>query len=143
MSTVQTGQKVEVHYIGTFNDGTEFDSSRSRGETISFEVGSGQMIQGFDEAVVGMAVGDVKDITLEPESAYGPHNPAFVQVYSKEVFPSDVELKQDATVAGQNELGQPMIAKIVEIRDNDVVLDFNHPMAGKTLNFNIEIVNIS
>ena len=143
MSLVEKGSKVEVHYVGTFDDGTEFDSSRSRGETISFEVGAGQMISGFENAVVGMSTGDSKEITLVPSEAYGEHNPEYVRVYPQEAFPSEVELKEGATVAGQNELGQQMIAKIVTLSEKDVTLDFNHPMAGKNLNFSIEIVNIA
>ena len=143
MSVVEKGNKVEVHYVGTFDDGTEFDSSRSRGEAISFEVGAGQMIAGFDSAVVGMSVGETKDIALAPSDAYGDWNPEYVKVYPQEAFPTEVELKEGATVAGQNELGQQMIAKIVTLSENDVTLDFNHPMAGKNLNFNIEIVNVT
>lgn len=143
MKTVQEGNTVEVHYVGTFEDGTEFDSSHSRGETISFQVGSGQMISGFDSAVVGMSVGDTKDITLTPEDAYGPSNPEFVKTYPREAFPSEVQLSEGVSIAGQNELGQQMIAKILKVEDDTVLLDFNHPMAGKTLNFNIEMVNIS
>ena len=143
MNIVQEGNTVEVHYVGTFEDGTEFDSSHSRGETISFEVGSGQMIAGFDSAVIGMSVGDVKDITLSPEDAYGPSNPEFVKTYPMTAFPDEVQLSEGVSIAGQNELGQQMIAKVLKVNDDSVLLDFNHPMAGKVLNFNIEVVNIS
>ncbi len=143
MSTVQKGQTVEVHYIGTFDDGTEFDSSRERGEAISFEVGSGQMIQGFEDAVTDMTVGEIKDVRIESSNAYGAHKEEFIQTYPKNVFPENVELKENATVAGQNQLGQPMIAKIVELKNDEVILDFNHPMAGKDLNFNLELISVT
>ena len=143
MSTVKKGSNVQVHYVGTFEDGTEFDSSVSRGEPISFEVGSGQMIAGFDNAVVGMSVGESKDISLEPEEAYGEHREEYVKTYQRNVFPAEVQLSEGITVAGQNELGQQMIAKVLSVDESEVKLDFNHPMAGKTLNFNIEVVSTS
>ena len=143
MSTVKEGNTVEVHYVGTFDDGTEFDSSRSRGETITFQVGAGQMISGFDAAVLGMEVGEQKDISLAPEDAYGPHNPDYIKTYPKSVFPQEVQLTEGVSVAGQNELGQQMIAKVLKVEGDQVSLDFNHPMAGKNLNFSIEMVNIS
>lgn len=143
MSTVQEGNTVEVHYVGTFEDGTEFDSSHSRGETISFKVGTGQMIAGFDAAVLGMSIGETKEVSLEPDQAYGDANPEHVKTYPREVFPAEVQLTEGVTVSGQNELGQPLIAKIMKVEDDTVLLDFNHPMAGKVLNFSIEMVNIS
>ena len=143
MSTVENGNNVQVHYIGTFDDGTEFDNSHDRGEPISFQVGTGQMISGFDAAVVGMSVGESKDITLAPDEAYGEHKEEFVKTYQRDVFPNEVQLTEGVTVAGQNELGQQMIAKVLSVSDDTVLLDFNHPMAGKNLNFNIEVVSVS
>lgn len=143
MSTVTTGQTVQVHYVGTFNDGTEFDSSHSRGEPITFQVGAGQMISGFDSAVVGMAAGDSKQIKITPADGYGEINPDAVQTVPLEAFPEDIELSEGVTVMGQNEMGQQMIAKVISLGDNEAVLDFNHPMAGKELNFNLELISVS
>ena len=143
MSTVENGNNVQVHYVGTFDDGTEFDSSRSRGEPISFKVGAGQMIAGFEAAVIGMQEGDIKDISLSPDQAYGDHKQDHVKTYPVDVFPDEVQLSEGVTVAGQNELGQQMIAKVLSVSDDTVLLDFNHPMAGKNLNFNIEVVSVS
>ena len=143
MSKVEVGNTVQVHYVGTFVDGTEFDSSRSRGEPISFKVGSQQMIKGFDEAIVGMTLGETKEFTLSPEDAYGAHNPEHIKSYPQNVFPSEVELVEGATVAGQNELGQQMVAKILQVSDEEVILDFNHPMAGKILKFDVEVMSVS
>ena len=143
MSTVENGNNVQVHYVGTFDDGTEFDSSRSRGEPISFKVGAGQMIAGFEAAVIGMQEGDTKDISLSPDQAYGDHKQDHVKTYPVDVFPDEVQLSEGVTVAGQNELGQQMIAKVLSVSDDTVLLDFNHPMAGKNLNFNIEVVSVS
>ena len=144
MSEVKAGQTVSVHYVGTFDDGTEFDSSVSRGEPITFQVGAGQMIAGFDQAVVGMTNGETKDVTLAPEMAYGPSREDLVQNISTKLFPEDFDFVVGATVKGDAPNGQPLLAAIVDHQpDNDVVvLDFNHPMAGKTLNFNINIVAV-
>lgn len=144
MSEVKAGQTVSVHYVGTFEDGTEFDSSVSRGEPITFQVGAGQMISGFDQAVAGMKNGETKDVTLTPEMAYGPSREDLVQNISTKLFPEDFEFVIGATVKGDAPNGQPLLAAIVEHQpDNEVVvLDFNHPMAGKTLNFNINVVAV-
>jgi len=142
MSTVKNGDTVKVHYRGTFVDGAEFDSSYSRGEAIEFTVGSGQMISGFDGAVVGMSSGEKKSIMLEPAGAYGDINPDAIRSFQKEVFPTDLDLTVGGFVQGQTEDGRPVMAKVVEVQDTTVILDFNHPMAGKQLNFEIELVNI-
>jgi len=142
MSTVENGQKVSVHYVGTLDDGTEFDSSHSRGEPIMFEVGSGQLIAGFDSSIVGMAVGETKEITLGPTEAYGEANPELLQSFPQASFPPDFNFEVGEVVQGQNQAGQPVFAKIDSVGDEDVVLDLNHPMAGKTLNFAIELVSI-
>tara|TARA_B100000131_G_C17810723_1_gene489527 strand:+ start:73 stop:507 length:435 start_codon:yes stop_codon:yes gene_type:complete len=140
---VEAGKNVAVHYEGTFEDGTVFDSSKERGEPLTFQVGANQVVPGFESAVLGMTVGETKDVSLSPESAYGEPNPEAVQVYKKTQFPEDVTLTEGHTVAGQNGLGQPMVAKILKIEGEDVTLDFNHPLAGKTLNFNIEVVGVN
>jgi len=143
MSKVEKGQIVKVHYTGTFDDGSEFDSSHSRNQPLTFEVGSGQMIPGFDAALPGMEVGEKKSIHLDPAEAYGPSNPAAVQVVPKNVFPPDFKPIVDATVAGQNQEGQQLMAKILSFDMHTITLDLNHPMAGKSLNFEIELLEIS
>ena len=143
MSKVENGQTVNVHYVGTLEDGTEFDSSRSRGETLEFQVGSGQMIAGFNNAVLGMQVGESKSVCLSPDEAYGKTNPEAVQTVSTELFPNDFSPVVGATVVGQDEQGGQLLARIEEFNDAEITLDFNHPMAGKTLNFEIELVGIS
>ena len=143
MSKVENGQNVSVHYVGTLDDGTEFDNSRGRGETLSFQVGSEGLISGFNEAVVGMTLGEKKNVSLEPTQAYGEVNPEAVQTTSKDVFPEDVELIEGATIVGQNQLGQEILARVEAINGDDVTLDFNHPLAGKNLNFEIELVSIN
>ncbi len=143
MSNTNTGQTVSVHYVGTFDDGTEFDSSRTRGEPLTFQVGSGQVIPGFDNAVAGMSVGETQDIRLEPAEAYGEVNEQAFQEVGRNQFPDDFEFKVDEIVQGQQTNGQPFRARIASFNDETVNLDFNHPMAGKALNFNLEWVSVS
>ena len=144
MSKVSAGQVVSVHYVGTFDDGTTFDSSRERGEPITFNVGAGQMISGFDNAVVGMAVGETKSVRLEPNEAYGVPREDLVQNIDTNLFPDNFDFVVGATVRGEAPTGQPLLANIVshDPDNNIVVLDFNHPMAGKSLNFEIEVVEV-
>ena len=138
----ENGNTVSVHYVGTFPDGTEFDSSHARGETMSFTVGSGQLIAGFDQAVNGMTVGETKNITLSPAEAYGDVQEGLTTTVSQTAFPTDYNFVVGQQVMGQNETGAPVVATISEVLDNEVVLDMNHPMAGKTLNFSIELISI-
>ena len=142
MLQVENGNTVSVHYRGTLNDGTEFDSSHSRGEPLTFQVGAGQMIRGFDAALPGMAVGETKSITLTPDQAYGDSNPEAITDIPKTAFPDGFDYQVDAMIQGQNDMGQPLVGTINEVKENDVTIDFNHPMAGKDLNFEIELVSI-
>ena len=140
MSKVKNGMNISVHYRGTLDDGTEFDSSYGRGETLDFQVGSGQMIPGFDSGVVGMQVGETKTISIDPADAYGEINPEAVQEVPKDQFPEDIEFVVGATVTGQGPRG-PIMAKILKEGTDTVEMDFNHPLAGQTLTFEIEVVN--
>ena len=142
INAVQSGQKVSVHYRGTLDDGSEFDNSRQRGEAMQVEVGSGQLIAGFDAALLGMTVGEVKNIHLNSEEAYGPIHEGAVRETSKSLFPPDFAFKTGEMIQGRAPTGQPIVAKIVEEKESTVVLDMNHPMAGKNLNFEIELVSI-
>ena len=142
MLQVENGNTGSVHYRGTLNDGTEFDSSHSRNEALTFQVGAGQMISGFDSAVVGMAVGETKNISLSPENAYGETIPEAITDVPKTAFPEGYNFQVDEMVHGQNDLGQPVVGRIHEVKDQEVTIDFNHPMAGKDLNFEIELVSI-
>lgn len=139
--TVAAGNQVSVHYTGTFEDGEVFDSSRER-EPLTFEVGAGQMIPGFDQAVVGMAEGDTKKFTLSPDEAYGPRNEELLIDIPNANFPEDMKLEVGMMLQLTNQEGQPVPATVAEINEESVKMDVNHPMAGKTLNFDIEIVEI-
>jgi peptidylprolyl isomerase len=142
MLQVENGNTVSVHYRGTLNDGTEFDSSHGRGEPVTFEVGSGQMISGFDDALPGMEIGETKNITLTPDQAYGDVNPEAIAEVPKSRFPEDFQFRELGIVEAQRSSGEPMVGVINEVKDDTVTIDFNHPMAGKDLNFEIELVSI-
>ena len=142
MSVVEAGQTVNVHYVGTFDDGAEFDSSRGRNQTLTFQVGSGQMVSGFDAALVGMEVGEKKNIHLSPAEAYGDINPDAVQTVPLTAFPEDFKPVANATVYGQNESGQKILARVKDFDTHTATLDLNHPLAGKSLNFEIELVSV-
>jgi len=141
-TTIKAGDNVSVHYRGTLEDGTEFDSSYSRKEPITFTVGSGQMIAGFDAAVVGMTTEETKTVTLDPEEAYGPSYPDRTTEMPLTAFPSDFPLEEGATVPLQGPGGQHLLASVMNRDEEKVTLDLNHPMAGKTLTFEIKIVNV-
>jgi len=140
---VKNGDSVKVHYIGTLNDGNEFDNSYKRGSTLDFQVGGGQMIKGFDNALVEMEVGEKKTVTLSPSEAYGERKDEAITNVSKDNFPPDFEIKEGEMVQGRTQSGHPVNALVVEVKENEVTLDMNHPLAGKELNFEIELVEIS
>lgn len=139
--TIEAGNQISVHYTGTFEDGEVFDSSQGR-DPLSFEVGAGQMIEGFDQAVVGMKVGESKKITLAPEEAYGPRNEELLMDFPMANFPEDMKVEVGMMLQLTNQDGQPVPATVAEINEESVKMDVNHPMAGKTLNFDIEIVEV-
>ena len=141
MSTVEKGTKIKVHYKGTLDDGTEFDNSKNRGATLDFEVGAGLMIKGFDENVVGMGEGEVRTFTLAPEEAYGPIHEEAYRLFPKEAF-GDNDIEVGGVVEGSNGQGQPMLARVANISDDGVLLDLNHPLAGKSLTFEVELIEI-
>ena len=141
-NTVQAGQTVRVHYRGTLDDGSEFDNSRTRGEMMEVVAGTGQLIAGFDAALLGMHPGETKNITLAPKEAYGYPNPKAILETEKDSFPAGFDFRVGEVITGASDTGQPLIATILEEKESTVVLDMNHPMAGKSLNFEIELIDI-
>jgi FKBP-type peptidyl-prolyl cis-trans isomerase 2 len=140
---IEKGNKVKVHYVGTLNDGEEFDNSYKRGEPIEFTVGQGQMIKGFDNGVLDLEVGDKKTLNLSPEDAYGLVDERAHIPVERSNFPPDFKFEIGEMVQGRTQQGMPINAKILEISDNEVLLDMNHPLAGKSLNFDVEVMEIS
>ena len=136
------GKTVKVHYRGTFEDGTQFDASYDRGVPLEFICGVGQMIKGFDRAVAEMAVGDIIDVHLEPEDAYGMPNPNMVITVPKASIQGLEGVEEGDKVMLQDELGRPFDALVTMIDDENITFDCNHEMAGKPLNFTIEMLEI-
>lgn len=141
MSVVAAGNKVKIHYTGTFDDGEVFDSSR-KVEPLEFEVGTGQVIPGFDNAVVGMAVGEKKQVRLLEDEAYGPYNPEMVFDADPEQFEEGLVLEVGQQFQSQMEDGTPLLLTVKSVEGEKITLDANHPMAGKVLNFDLEVVEI-
>ncbi len=141
MSVVTAGNKVKIHYTGTFDDGEVFDSSRNV-EPLEFEVGAGQVIPGFDNAVLGMAVGETKKVRLLEDEAYGPYNPEMVFEADPSQFEEGMTLEVGQQFQTQMEDGTPLLLTVKEIEGEKITLDANHPMAGKVLNFDLEVVSI-
>lgn len=140
---VKKGDKVKVEYTGTLDDGTVFDSSEKHGKPLEFEVGSGKVLKGFEDALTGMKKGEEKDIELKPEEAYGNQNPNLLKKVPKEQFPKDKELKPGMLLIIGTPDGRNFPARIISVDDKEITLDLNHPLAGKTLHFKIKVVEIS
>ena len=136
------GKTCRTHYRGTFNDGTQFDSSYDRGEPLEFVCGAGQMIRGFDAAVADMEVGQVVDVHLMPEEAYGMPDPNAVFAVEIAQLPGSEELEAGQQVYLSNQYGQPFPVKVVTKDETTITFDANHEMAGKELNFRIELVEV-
>ncbi|MBQ3428785.1 MAG: FKBP-type peptidyl-prolyl cis-trans isomerase [Mogibacterium sp.] len=136
------GKRVKVHYKGTFDDGTQFDSSYDRGTPLDFICGVGQMIKGFDRACAEMKVGDIIDVHLEPEDAYGLHNPDMVITVQKATIQGLEGIEVGDKVMLQDELGRPFDAFVTFMDDENITFDCNHEMVDKALNFTIEMLEI-
>lgn len=136
------GKTCRTHYRGTFNDGTQFDSSYDRGEPLEFICGVGQMIKGFDAAVADMEVGQTVEVHLMPEEAYGMPDPDAVFTLEIAQLPGSEDLEAGQHVYLTNQLGQPFPVVVVEKTETSITFDANHEMAGKELNFTIELVEV-
>ena len=140
MTQAAVGDTVKVHYTGTLEDGTQFDSSAGR-EPLEFILGEGQVISGFEKGVEGMAVGDQKSIHIPVEEAYGQHHPELVQEVPREQIPEEIELEVGLQLQAQGPNG-PFLLLVTGLTDETAILDGNHPLAGKDLNFELELVEI-
>lgn len=141
MVQAQRGDTVQVHYTGKLEDGTVFDTSTNR-DPLQFTIGEGQIIPGFEQAVVGMNPGESKTVTIPMDQAYGPHREEMVLEVDRKQFPEHLnpEVGQQLQVRQQN--GQTMIVTVVEVSETNVTLDANHPLAGEDLTFDIHLVGI-
>ena len=140
MSKVETNSTVTVHYTGKFEDGSIFDTSHLEGRTpITAKLGEGALIPGFESGLIGMEVGEQKTVEIGPDMAYGDINPELVGEVTKDKVPGEVEaghMLQTMTPNG------PMNVRVVEVKDDTVVLDANHPLAGKKLIFDLELISV-
>lgn len=141
MQQVKTGDTVKVHYHGKLDDGSTFDSSEGR-EPLEFEVGSGAVIPGFDTGVTGMAVGDKKTIHIPADEAYGAKQDDMLMEFPMDRFPEDMKPEVGMQLNMSNGAGQNFPVVIREVRDETVLLDANHPLAGEALTFDLELVEI-
>ncbi len=135
-------KKCRVHYEGTFNDGTKFDSSYDRGEPLEFICGAGQMIKGFDKAVEDMEVGEIKNVHLMPEEAYGMPDPRNILTINFSQMPGSEKLEVGNRVVLNDPMGNRFPVTVTEKTDTTITFDANSEMAGKELNFKIELVSV-
>ena len=141
MTTAQIGNRVRVHYTGRLDDGEVFDSSEG-GTPLSFTLGSGQVIPGFENGVLGMSAGDTKTVHIPCADAYGERRQDGVMDVPRGEFPPDMELEVGSSVQGQQSSGQVVTFTIMAVSDESVTLDANHPLAGKDLTFDLTLVSI-
>lgn len=141
MTQVKNGDKVRVHYHGKLNDGSTFDSSEGRAP-LEFQVGSGQVIKGFDDALLDMKIGDKKTVLISAENAYGESSMQNVFEYPLENFPNDMQPEIGLQLHMSDNEGNNFPVVITAVTETVVVLDANHPLAGKDLTFDIELVEI-
>lgn len=142
MSQAKSGDTVKIHYTGTLDDGTEFDSSAGR-EPLEFALGGGQVIPGFDSAVDGMSIGDSKTVTIPPGEAYGDRHDQLVQEVPKTALPEDMKPEVGMQLQSQSPDGQIMNLVVAEVAEESITVDGNHPLAGQELTFAIELVEIA
>ena len=141
MTQAKSGDTVRIHYTGTLDDGTQFDSSAGR-DPLEFALGAGHVIPGFDNAVDGMAVGENKTVTIPPDEAYGQRHEQLVQQVSRSALPDDIEPAVGMQLQSQSPEGQTMMLVVTEVEDESITVDANHPLAGQALTFAIELVEI-
>jgi peptidylprolyl isomerase len=142
MAQVKQGDMIKVHYHGTLEDGTVFSSTYQEKEPFEFAVGKGSVLPGFEQAVIGMNVGDTRSISIPPEQAYGQHKKEFVFMMNRAQAPANLNLELGKRLQIRTNQGKTTIATITAITEDSVILDANDPLAGKTLKFEIELIEI-
>jgi peptidylprolyl isomerase len=142
MTQAKQGDTVKVHYTGKLDDGTVFDSSVERGP-LEFTLGAGNVIAGFEQAVTGMSQGESKTVTIPSEEAYGPHRPEMEVQVGREQFPPDLKPQVGQQLQVKQGDGEVLIVLVTELTGDKVTLDANHPLAGKDLTFEIELLEVA
>ena len=141
MLQVTKGDLVQVHYTGKLSDGEEFDSSRGE-EPLKVEIGAGQLIQGFEDGLLGMSIGESKTVIIPPDQAYGLRHEEMVRAVTLDQLPDGLEVQEGMILESSDQQGHRVELRVTEIDGDKVVLDMNHPLAGETLTFDIEVVEI-
>lgn len=141
MTKAKSGDTVRIHYTGTLTDGTTFDSSEGR-QPLEFTLGSGQIIKGLDAKVEGMEIGEKDKVTIPAAEAYGPHDPQNVQQVPRNQIPPEVEVQPGTQLQARTQDGNTINLTVVEASPEEVTVDANHPLAGKDLVFDVELVEI-
>ena len=139
---IKKGDKIKIEYEGKLEDGTVFDSSENQGEPLEFEVGGQILMEEFENAVIGMDVGDEKEFQLQPQEAYGEYNDQLIKKVPKDQLPKTEELKEGMMLILGLPNGVQIPASVLEVTEDEVTIDLNHPLAGKVLNFKVKIVEI-
>lgn len=142
MAQAKRGNAVKVHYVGKFEDGTVFDTSRER-EPLPFTIGEGEVIPGFEEAVVGMNPGELKKVVIPAENAYGPRHEEMVLVVDRQNLPEGVDPQVGQQYQIPQSDGQSIVVTVTDASDSSVTLDGNHPLAGRALTFEIELLEVA
>lgn len=140
-ATATTGSTVSLHYTLTLEDGTVFDSSRERGP-FEVKLGEGQVIRGFEQALMGMAEGESKKVTIVSEEAYGPWREELVQEVARDQLPPELPLEIGRQLQASDPQGRTMLLTVIELDDSSVKLDANHPLAGEDLTFDLEVLAV-
>ena len=143
MELIKNGDKVSLHYVGYFKDGTIFDSSKERNEPFEFVVGAGQVIPGFETNIIGMKEGEKKKFEINHKDAYGEYRDDLKFAIDKNTISEDIDYEIGTVLTLQNEQDETLYVTVVEINDNTVTLDANHPMAGKDLVFEVENLKVN
>ena len=142
MSNAKDGDTVTVHYTGTLEDGTVFDSSKDR-DPLQFTIGKGQLIKGFENAVLGMSIGETKTVRIPSNEAYGPRRDELILKFNRTDFPTNIEPKEGLVLNLRSPDGRTMMAEITEVSVDSVTLDANHPLAERDLTFKIDLVEVA
>lgn len=142
MAKAKIGDTVKIHYTGTLDNGKVFDSSEGK-EPLEFKLGEKKVILGFENAVIDMEEGQEKDVKIPPDQAYGQPNENAIKSFPRESFPDNNKVKKGSMIGLTSPEGKKIFARILKVNDKEVKIDFNHPLAGKTLNFKIKLVKIN
>ncbi|MCF8368931.1 MAG: peptidylprolyl isomerase [Bacteroidales bacterium] len=142
MHKVKEGSTVKVHYTGKLKDGSVFDSSEGR-DPLAFTMGAGMMIPGFENGVMGMTLNEEKSVTIQPKDAYGEVREDMIAQVEKKLLPKEIDPKIGMELMSQTPDGQQLIVKIIEVKEDAILVDANHALAGKELTFDIKVVEIT